>query len=107
MKRIVLAALGVMRGRAESVRHLQESAEAKEARRRAIENLRERASTAAPLPINIHERLREAVRTLEAIERRREEESNPLIGMGVAERIVALELRDLALATLADDRGVH
>ena len=106
MKRFVLAALGVLprqSGRADSVRHLRESAELKEARRRAIESLRERASTGTPLPINIRERLRERARTLEFIERRREEEDNPYIGLNVEERILASELRDLALATLADE----
>jgi len=55
------------------------------------------------LPINIRERLRERARTLEFIERRREEEDNPYIGLNVEERILASELRDLALATLADE----
>jgi hypothetical protein len=55
------------------------------------------------LPINIHERLREEARTLEAIDRRREEENNPYIGLDVEERILTRELRDLTRATVAHE----
>ena len=55
------------------------------------------------MPINIHERLREEARTLEAIDRRREEENNPYIGLDVEERILTRELRDLTRATVAHE----
>ena len=65
------------------------------------------ASAGTPLPINIHERLKEEARTLEAIDRRREDEDNPYIGLDVEERILARELRDLERATVAHDMGAE
>src|ERR1017187_9629096 len=59
------------------------------------------------LPINIHERLKEEARTLEAIDRRREDEDNPYIGLDVEERILTRELRDLERATAAHDMGAE
>ena len=109
MNKFISAVLGVLprwRGRANSVLQLWESAELKDTRRCAVESLR-RASTGTPVPLNIHERLREEAWTLELIERRREEEDNPHVGLNVEEQILTSELRDLALATLADDMGVH
>jgi len=104
MKRSVLTALGLpprQSGRADSDRrHLRGSAEL---RQRAIESLLRKAYTGTPLPINIHERLKEEARTLEAIDRRREEEDNPNIGLAVEERILTRELRDLERATVAHD----
>ena len=109
MNRIICAALRVLTrhvGRANPVRQMRESADLqKEARQRVLENLRQRASIGTPLSINIHERLGEGARTLAAIERRREEEDNPLIGLNIEERIVGWELRNLEIATLADEAG--
>jgi hypothetical protein len=107
MNRIVFTALGVpprQSGRADSDRHMRGPAEL---RQRAIESLLRRAYTGAPLPINIHQRLREEARALEAIDRRREDEDNPHIGLGVEERILTRELRDLARATVAHDMGAE
>jgi len=84
------------------VRHLRESGDLKSARRRAMESLRG-ASPGTRLPINIHERLQQEARTLEAIDRRREEEDNPYIGLAVEERILTRELRDVERATVAHD----
>src|ERR1022692_4323207 len=109
MKRIVFTALGVpprQSGRADSVRHVRESGDLKSARRRAMESLRG-ASAGTPLPINIHERLKEEARTLEAIDRRREDEDNPYVGLDVEERILTRELRDLERATAAHDMGAE
>ena len=107
IKRSVLTALGLpprQSGRADSDRHMRGPAEL---RQRAIESLLRRAYTGAPLPINIHQRLREEARALEAIDRRREDEDNPHIGLGVEERILTRELRDLARATVAHDMGAE
>ena len=107
MKRIVFTALGIPSRQskgADSVRHLRESGELKSARRRAIESLRG-AFAGTPL-LNIHERLRERARTLEDIERRREEEDNPFVGLSVEDRIIDVELRDLERATLAHKMDV-
>jgi hypothetical protein len=109
MKRIVFTALGVpprQSGRADSVRHLRESGDLKGARRRAMESLRG-ASAGTRLLINIHERLKEEARTLEAIDRRREDEDNPYIGLDVEERILTRELRDLERAAVAHDMGAE
>ena len=109
MNWIVFTALGVpprQSGRADSVRHLRESGDLKSARRRAMESLRG-ASAGTRLLINIHERLKEEARTLEAIDRRREDEDNPYIGLDVEERIFARELRDLERATVAHDMGAE
>ena len=88
------------------MRHVRESGDLKSARRRAMESLRV-ASAGTQLLINIHERLKEEARTLEAIDRRREDEDNPYIGLDVEERIFARELRDLERATVAHDMGAE
>ncbi len=90
------------RKRAAFLRCLQESPELKKARLAALERLR-RASIGSRLPMNIHERLTMGAQILANIDQRREEQDDPYVGLNIEEQIVALELRDLALATLANE----
>jgi hypothetical protein len=61
-------------------------------------------ATGGSIPTSIHERLSEEARLLECIDRRRQEEGNPYIGLDIEGQILASELLDLALATLAAEQ---
>ena len=67
---------------------------------------RGRAPEAAKLPASlaVHERLQLRAKILEIIDRRREEAGDPCIGLNIEERILDRELRDLELATLANEQ---
>ena len=65
-----------------------------------------RTSEAAkrPASLAVRERLSLRASILEIIDRRREEAGDPCIGLNIEERILDRELRDLELATLADEQ---
>ena len=57
-----------------------------------------------PASLAVRERLSLRASILEIIDRRREEAGDPCIGLNIEERILDRELRDLELATLADEQ---